>query len=115
QVNHKKVERLWAEEGLQLPHWHKKRRRLYHKYSSVIKLRPTHPNHVWAIDFVHDKLSSGRPYKMFTVLDEYIREALCVAVRPKMNATDVVDVLHRLVLKHAKPEFIRSDNVLCAE
>ena len=32
-VNHKKVERLWGEEGLQLPHRHKKRRRLYHEVS----------------------------------------------------------------------------------
>ena len=110
QVNHKKVERLWGEEGLQLPHRHKKRRRLYHKASSVIRLRPTHPNHVWAVDFVHDKLSNGRPYKMLTVLDEYTREALCVAVRPKMNANDVLDVLHRLLMKHGKPENIRSDN-----
>ncbi|MEL6753546.1 MAG: IS3 family transposase, partial [Pseudomonadota bacterium] len=31
QVNHKKVERLWREEGLQLPQRHKKGRRLYHK------------------------------------------------------------------------------------
>ena len=44
------------------------------------------------------------------MLDEYTREALCVAVRPKMNANDVLDVLHRLLLKHDKPEFIRSDN-----
>ena len=109
-VNHKKVERLWGEEGLQLPHRHKKRRRLYHKDSSVIRLRPTHPNHVWAIDFVHDKLSNGRPYKMLTVLDEYTREALCVAVRPRMNAADVLDILHRMLMKHGKPEFIRSDN-----
>lgn len=50
-----------------------------------------------------------------SVLDEYTREALCVAVRPKMNATNVLDVLHRLVMKHGKPEFIRSDNVLCRE
>ena len=49
QVNHKKVERLWREEGLQLPQRHKKRKRLYHKDSSIIRLRPTHPNHVWAI------------------------------------------------------------------
>jgi hypothetical protein len=48
-VNHKKVERLWREEGLQLPQRHRKRRRLYHKDSSIIRLRPTHPNHVWAI------------------------------------------------------------------
>ena len=108
-VNHKKVERLWGEEGLQLPHRHKKRRQLYHKDSSVIRLRPTHPNHVWAIDFVHDKLSNGRPYKMLTVLDEYTREALCVPVRPRMNAADVLDNLHRMLMKQGKPEFISSD------
>jgi len=34
-VNHKKVERLWREEGLQLPQRHKKRKRLYHKDSSI--------------------------------------------------------------------------------
>ena len=39
-VNHKKIERLWREEGLQLPRRHKKRRRLYHKDSSIIRLRP---------------------------------------------------------------------------
>ena len=58
---------------------------------------PTHANHIWAIDFVLDKLSNGRSYKMLTVLDEYTREALCVAVRPKMNANDVLDVLHPLL------------------
>jgi len=76
-VNHKKVERIWREEGLQLPQRHKKRRRLYHKDSSVIRLRPKHPNHIWSIDFVHDKLSNGRSYKMLTVIDEYTRQALC--------------------------------------
>jgi len=77
-VNHKKVERLWREEGLQLPRRHKKRKRLYHKDSSVIRLRPQYPGHIWSVDFVHDKLSNGRSYKMLTVLDEYTREALCV-------------------------------------
>ena len=52
---------------------------------------------------------------MLTVLDEYTREALCVAVRPKMNANDVLDALHPLFMKHGKPEFIRSDNGLYAE
>ena len=39
-------------------------------------MRPNAPNHVWAIDFVHDKLSNNRPYKMLTVVDEYTRQAL---------------------------------------
>ena len=109
-VNHKKVERLWREEGLQLPARHKKRKRLYHKDSSVIRLRPQCQNHIWSVDFVHDKLSSGRPYKMLTVLDEYTREALSVTVQAKMGAADVLEVLYRLILKHGKPEHIRSDN-----
>ena len=74
--------------------------------SSVIRLRPTQPNHIWAIDFVHDKLSNGRSYKMLTVLDECTREALCVAVRPRMTTSDVLDALHPLLMKHGKPEFI---------
>ena len=109
-VNHKKVERLWCEEGLQLPHRHKKRKRPYHKDSSVIRLRPQHPNHIWSVDFVHDKLSNGRAYKMLTVLDEYTRQALCVEVKPRMGSADVLEALYPLLLKHGKPKFIRSDN-----
>lgn len=109
-VNHKKVERLWREEGLQLPARHKKRKRLYHHDASVIRLRPQYPNHVWSVDFVHDKLSNGRPYKMLTVLDEYTREALSVTVATKMGSAEVLDALYPLFLKHGKPEYLRSDN-----
>ena len=109
-VNHKKVERLWYEEGLQQPHRHKKRKRIYHHDASVIRLRPKYPNHIWSIDFVHDKLSNGRPYKMLTVLDEYTREALCVEVATKMGAADVLETLYPMLLRRGRPEYIRSDN-----
>ena len=92
-VNHKKLERLWSEEGLQQPQRHKKRKRLYHNDSSIIRLRPTHPNHVWSVDFVHDKLSNGRRYKMLTVLDEYTRQALAVEVGTRITAGDVLEIL----------------------
>ena len=73
-------------------------------------MRPKYPNHIWAIDFVHYKLSNGRKYKMLTVLDEYTREALCVSVAAKMGAADVLEVLYPLLLKRGTPEYIRSDN-----
>jgi putative transposase len=114
-INHKKVERLWREEGLQLPARHKRRKRLYHHDASVIRLRPHTPNHIWSVDFVHDKLSNGRPYKMLTVLDEYTREALSVTVATRMGATDVLDVLYTLILKRGRPDYLRSDNVLRQE
>ncbi|WP_195821344.1 IS3 family transposase [Roseobacter sp. MH60115] len=50
-VNHKKIERLWGEEGLQRPRRHKKRKRLCHNDSSIIRLRPQYPKHIWSIDF----------------------------------------------------------------
>ena len=109
-VNHKRIERLWREEGLQLPHRHKKRKRLYHKDSSVIRLGPQYPGHVWSIDFVHDKLSNGRSYKMLTVIDEYTRETLCVAAKPRMGHAEMLDVLYPLFLKHGKSMYLRSDN-----
>ena len=109
-VNHKKVERLWREEGLQLPNRHRRRKRLYHHDASVIRLRPHYPNHIWSIDFVHDKLSNGRAYKMLTVLDEYTREALSVAVGAKMGSAEVLEALYPLLLRRGKPAYIRSDN-----
>ena len=39
-VNHKKVDRIWREEGLQLPERRKRKRRLYHKESSILRMRP---------------------------------------------------------------------------
>jgi len=109
-VNHKKVERLWRKEGLQLPMRHKRRKRLYHKDSSIIRLRPKYQNHIWSVDFVHDRLSNGTAYRMLTIIDEYTREALAVIVKLKMGSADVLEALYQLILKRGKPDFIRSDN-----
>ena len=59
---------------------------------------------------MHDKLCNGRSYKMLTVLDEYTRQALAVAVRTRMGADDVLEALYPLLLRHGTPEYIRSDN-----
>lgn len=109
-INHKKIERIWRGEGLQLPQRHKKCKRLYHQDASVIRLMPKYLNHIWAIDFVHHKLSNGRSYKMLTVLDEYTQEALCVSVAPRMGSAEVLDALCPLLLERGKPDYLRSDN-----
>jgi putative transposase len=46
------------------------RKRLTHSDASVIRLRPRSANPSWSIDFVQERLSNGRSYKMLTVLDE---------------------------------------------
>lgn len=106
----KVAERLWAEEGVQCPHRHKRRKRRYHKDSSTIRLRLQHFNHIWSVDFVHDTLSNGRLHKMLAVLGEYSREAICVAVKPKMNSADVPGALYMLILRHGMHGYICAGN-----
>ena len=64
QVNHKRVERIWREEGLKVPKRQPKRGRLWLNDGSCVRLRPTHRNHVWSYDFVMDRTSDGRPIRM---------------------------------------------------
>ena len=47
---------------------------------------------------------------MLTVLDEYTRQALCVAVNQKMGSAEVLEALYPLIIETGKPEYIRSDN-----
>ena len=57
-----------------------------------------------ASDYVHDKLSNGRSYKMLTVLDEFTRQALAAVVHTKMGADDVLEALYPRLLKRGSPD-----------
>ena len=78
QINHKRVERIWRQEGLKVPKKQPKRGRMWLNDGSCIRLRPTHRNHVWSYDFVMDRTHNGRPIKILTVIDEYSRECLAI-------------------------------------
>ena len=69
-VNHKRVERLWKGKGLKVPSKQPKRRRLWFHDGSCIRLRPTHKDHVWSYDFVHERTHDGRAFRLLTILDE---------------------------------------------
>ena len=109
-INHKRVERIWREEGLKVPKRQKKRGRLYFNDGSCIRLRPLYPNHVWSYDFVSDRLSNGRKIRMLTVIDEFSRKCLAIKVGYNLRSDDVLDVLSCLFITEAIPSFIRSDN-----
>ena len=73
-VNHKRVERIWREQGLKVPIKQTKRGRLYLNDGSCIRLRPCWKNHVWSYDFVLDRLEDGKRIRMLTVIDEYTKK-----------------------------------------
>ena len=79
-VNHKKVERIWRQEGLKVPRKQPKRGRLWWNDGSCVRKRAEHRDHVWSYDFVFDRTHDGRPLRMLTMVDEYTRECLTIDV-----------------------------------
>jgi putative transposase len=109
-VNHKRVERIWRQEGLKVPTKQPKRGRLWLADGSCVRRRAEYANHVWSYDFVADRTHDGRSYRMLVVVDEHTRECLAVEVARKLDSTEVLRVLARLFLEYGVPVYIRSDN-----
>lgn len=109
-VNHKRVERIWREEGLKVPQKQPKRRRLWLNDGSCVRLRAEHANHVWSYDFVEDRLSNGRKIRWLNLIDEYTRECLASIPRRSWKHQNIIEVLSGLFLTKGCPEYIRSDN-----
>jgi len=110
QVNHKKTERIWRQEGLKVPKKQPKRKRLWLNDGSCIRLRPEHKDHVWSYDFVMARTSEGRAFRMLNIIDEYSRECLTILVKRHITSQDVIEQLFELFIFRGMPDHIRSDN-----
>ena len=60
EVNLKRVQRLWRQEGLKVPKRQRKRARLGNSENGTQRLRAERVNHVWSYDFVMDQTEDGR-------------------------------------------------------
>jgi putative transposase len=109
-VNHKRVQRIWREEGLKVPQRQPKRGRLWLNDGSCLRLRPTHENHVWSYDFVQDQTHDGRKFRMLTIIDEFSRKCIAIKVKRQLRSIDVLETIANLFLIHGYPDHIRSDN-----
>ena len=112
-INMKRTRRLYNELGLQLRNKTPKRR-------VKAKLREdrtdaTHSNQVWAMDFVHDQLATGRKLRVLTIVDIWSRFSPAVDPRYSYRGEDVVQTLERVCREVGYPKMIRVDNVLCRE
>ena len=112
-VNHKKVERMYyRDEGLSL------RRRRRKKVAAVPRSslpRPTRPGHCYAMDFVHDRLVTGRRLKCFTMTDPCSKEVPVSEVDVSIGGARVCRILDRVFLTRPLPETLIVDNVLYTE
>lgn len=112
-VNKKRVERLWRQEGLQVPPQRLKtsgQKAIGETANSAWMLPALHHNHIWSYDFVSARTTDGGSLRILNVLDEHTREALGSLVARSIGAREVTGHLARLFAAHGKPRFIRADN-----
>ena len=108
-VNHKRVQRIWREEGLQRP-LPRKQKRSRPADGSRELLRAEYPHHVWAIDFQFDQTMDGRRIKFLNIVDEYSRMCLAIRVGRRCKAMDVIDTIEELLKQYPAPTHLRMDN-----
>ena len=74
-INHKRVERLYALEKLQV---RRRRRKKIPPADRQPLIRPGAANEVWSMDFVFDRIASGRALKCLAIVDDATHEAVAV-------------------------------------
>ena len=106
-VNHKRVERLYREEGLAV------RRRTRKALTPIWRGGPAAPqriNEQWALDFLQDALASGRKLRVLSIIDVFSREALALEVDTSLPGRRVVRALDRLLDERERPVQLVLDN-----
>jgi putative transposase len=107
-INHKRVYRIYCEEGLNLRIKHKRKRP-----GAALRLprqQAQGMNDTWSMDFVADSLFNGQRFRVLTVVDNYSRECLALEVGQSIRGEQVTAVLNRLKYTRAIPRSIRVDN-----
>ena len=106
QVNHKRVYRLYREEGLAV----RRRKRKRVAVARQPMTPPTCMNECWAMDYMSDSLASGRRFRIFNVVDALSREGLAVTVDTSLPAVRVIQALEEVALLRGYPARITVDN-----
>jgi putative transposase len=106
-VNHKRVHRLYVEEGLQV-RLRKRKKRVSHL--RVPQVLPQRANERWSMDFMHDRLEDGRPFRVLTVVDLFTRECPLLVADSSLSGRKVAVFLEKLRQEGRAPKVITVDN-----
>jgi putative transposase len=107
-VNHKRVYRLYCQEGLNLRVKRPKRRA--RTAGRMVRVEAGVVNEHWSMDFVSDALFDGRRFRVFAVVDNFSRECLGVCLGQSLRGEQAVTLLKRIQMKRRAPKSIRLDN-----
>lgn len=105
--NRKRVLRVYRLMGLSLKR--KAKKRLPKRIKDPLAV-PEAPREVWSADFMSDSLITGRSFRIFNLMDDFNREALCMKGNFSMPGIRVVEYLKEAIETYGKPLAIRVDN-----
>jgi putative transposase len=106
-MNHKKLRRLYREEGLSVRR-RRGRKRATGTRSPVVL--PERPGQRWSLDFLSDVFGVGRRFRILAVIDDFSRECLALVADTSLPGTRIVRELDALVRLYGTPQTIVSDN-----
>jgi putative transposase len=106
-VNHKRVYRLYREEGLGI---RVKRRKKLASAPRVLPPPAHRPQERWSMDFLSDTLADGRRFRVLTIVDTVSRLSPAIEVGSSLTGERVVAVLERLQRTTGMPKRIATDN-----
>lgn len=108
-VNHKRVYRLYCCINLQKPAMVSGK-----KHSKPTKpfeaTKAEFPGHVWAGDFLHDRIVSGRAFRIFNVLDVFSRRGFEPKVEYSLPGATIAQHLDNLCRLYGPPRVFRRDD-----
>ena len=107
QVNHKRVYRLYREEGLGI---RVKRRKKLASAPRVLPPPATQPCERWSLDFLSDSLVDGRRFRVLTIVDNVSRVSPAIEVGISLTGERVVTLLDRMRSTVGVPQRIAIDN-----
>ena len=106
-VNHKRVARLYALERLQV---RRRRRKKIPLADRQPLIRPGAANEVWSMDFVFDRVASGRALKCLAIVDDATHEAIAVMPEHAIGGEYLTRLLDEVCERRGQPSIIRTDN-----
>lgn len=106
-VNHKRVYRIYQEEGLAM---RRRKRKRFRAAARVPLVLPTRANQVWTMDFTRDSLASGRKFRTLNLMDGFTREAPRIEADTSLPGQRVVRMLDGAAQERGLPEAIQVDN-----
>ena len=106
-MNHKKLPRLYREEGLAVKRRRGRKRATGTRAPLAV---PLCPNDRWSLDFLSDVFEPGRRFRIFAVIDNCTRENLALIADTSLSGQRVARELDGLIRIYGKPTTIVSDN-----